>query len=128
MASTLDANSAMSGGVAAAANPDLENFFDQLDLNDEDFNDAEIDEEDPGIKESVRWLALARVHTNKKFSRAAFYKDTRAAWNPANGVRFRPVAPNKFVVQASSLHHDTAFPTNRLIGNTASADIQPVGK
>ena len=43
----------------------------------------EIDEEDPGIKESVKWLALARVHTDKTFSPAAFYKDMRAAWNPA---------------------------------------------
>ena len=46
MASPSDANSATSGGATAAANPDLENFFDLLDLNDEEFNDVEIDEED----------------------------------------------------------------------------------
>ncbi|KAF7049887.1 hypothetical protein CFC21_058341 [Triticum aestivum] len=98
-----DANSATSGGASASANPVLEDFFDQLDLNDEDFNDVEIDEEDPVIQESVRWLALARVHTEKNFSPAAFYKDMRAAWNPAQSVRFRPVGPNRFVVQASCL-------------------------
>uniref|UniRef100_A0A453MHK4 Zinc knuckle CX2CX4HX4C domain-containing protein n=1 Tax=Aegilops tauschii subsp. strangulata TaxID=200361 RepID=A0A453MHK4_AEGTS len=87
---------------AAAANPTLEEFFDQLDLNDEEFNDVDIDE-DPGIKESVRWLALARVHTEKNFSPSAFYKDMRVAWNPAQLVRFRPVGPNRFVVQASCL-------------------------
>ena len=103
MASPSDANSATSGGASAAATPILEDFFDQLDLNDEEFNDVEIDEEGPEIKESVRWLALARVHTDKNFSQAAFYKDMRAAWNPAQWVRFRPVGPNRFVVQASCL-------------------------
>ena len=44
-----DANSATSGGASAPANSVLEDFFDQLDLNDEDFNDVEIDEEDPVI-------------------------------------------------------------------------------
>ena len=93
----------MSGGASAAANAVLEEFFDQLDLNDEEFHVVEIDEEDPEIKESIRWLALARVHTDKNFSQAAFYKDLRAAWNPAQRVRFRPVGPNRFVVQASCL-------------------------
>ncbi|KAE8784101.1 hypothetical protein D1007_42359 [Hordeum vulgare] len=46
MASTSDANSTMNDGVAAAANPDLENLFGQLDLKDEEFNDVEINKED----------------------------------------------------------------------------------
>ena len=72
MASPSDANSATSGGASAAANAALEDFFDHLDLNDEESNDVEIDEEDPEIKETVRWIALARVHTDKNFSPAAF--------------------------------------------------------
>ncbi|KAE8784412.1 hypothetical protein D1007_41963 [Hordeum vulgare] len=47
------------------------------------------DEADPEINDSVRLLALAMVHTDKSFSQAAFYKDMRAAWNPAQPVRFR---------------------------------------
>ena len=54
---------AVGGGLTAA--PDLEFFFDQLDINEEEFDDVEIDDDDPEIKESVRWLALARVHTDK---------------------------------------------------------------
>ncbi|KAE8775541.1 hypothetical protein D1007_51932 [Hordeum vulgare] len=103
MASPSDANSVASGGAVTAASHDLEDFFDQLDLSDEEFNDVEIDEEDQGIHNSVRWLALARVHTEKNFSQAAFYKDTRAAWNLAQEVRFRPVGLNRFVFQASCL-------------------------
>uniref|UniRef100_A0A453F3R0 Uncharacterized protein n=1 Tax=Aegilops tauschii subsp. strangulata TaxID=200361 RepID=A0A453F3R0_AEGTS len=104
MASLSDANSTTNGGGAAAtARSDLGDFFDQPDLNDEEFADIEIDEDDPEIQESVRWLALARVHTNKIFSPSAFYKEMRATWNPTQSVRFRPVGPNRFVVQASCL-------------------------
>ncbi|KAE8774793.1 hypothetical protein D1007_52753 [Hordeum vulgare] len=54
MASTSDTNSAMSGGATMGVNLDLENFFDQLDFSDEEFNNVEIDKEDPCIMESVR--------------------------------------------------------------------------
>ena len=101
MASPSDAHSATGGcGAATAARSDLGDFLEKLDLNDDDFVDVEIDEDDPEIQESVRWLALARVHTNRNFSPSAFYKDMRAAWNPAKEIRFRPVGPNRFVVQA----------------------------
>ncbi|KAI4970481.1 hypothetical protein ZWY2020_001395 [Hordeum vulgare] len=103
MSSRSDAHSAASGGGAAAGNPDLGDFFNLLDLNDEDFDDVEIDVDDPQINGSVRWLSLARVHTEKNFSQSAFYKDMRAAWNLAQSVRFKPVGPNQFVVQASCL-------------------------
>ncbi|SPT18858.1 unnamed protein product [Triticum aestivum] len=75
----------------------------QLHLEDEDFDDLVIEEDDPAVNEGVRWLALARVHTAKTFSPTAFYKDMRAAWNTAKPVRFRPVGPNVFVVQAVCL-------------------------
>lgn len=87
----------------AAGKMNLDDFFDQLDLNDDEFHDVEIDMDDPVINDSVRWLALARVHTEKSFSQSAFYKDMRAAWNPAKEIRFRPVGPNMFVVEASCL-------------------------
>ncbi|KAE8805075.1 hypothetical protein D1007_18919 [Hordeum vulgare] len=104
MASPSDAHSATSGSdFDATAKTDLGEFFVHLDLNDEVFEDVEIDEDDPELQASVRWLDLARVHTNKSFIPMAFYKDMRAAWNPAQTVRFRPVGPNRFVVQASCL-------------------------
>ena len=85
------------------AKSDLECYFDQLDLNKEDFDDVVIEEDNPELEERARWLALARVHTSKGFRPTAFYKEMRAAWNPAQKVRFRPVGPNRFVVQASCL-------------------------
>lgn len=82
---------------------DLGDFLEQLDLNDESFDDLVIEEDDPAIIESVRWLALARVHADKTFSQVGFYRDMRAAWNPAQQIRFRPISPNLFVVPASCL-------------------------
>ncbi|KAI5018981.1 hypothetical protein ZWY2020_043869 [Hordeum vulgare] len=98
-----DALSGTSAGGGSFGTPDLGDFMEQLNLDDEEFDDLVIDEADPEINESVRWLALARVHTDKTFSQTAFYKDMRAAWNPAQPVRFRPVGPKLFVVQASCL-------------------------
>ncbi|KAE8803460.1 hypothetical protein D1007_20689 [Hordeum vulgare] len=103
MASLSEANFVASGGAAVTTPQDLEDFFDQLDLNEEEFNDVEIDKEDQGIQDNIWWLALARVHIEKNFSQASFYRDMREAWNLAQGVRFRPVGPNRFVVQASCL-------------------------
>ncbi|KAE8811762.1 hypothetical protein D1007_11292 [Hordeum vulgare] len=86
------------GGVAGKS--DLGDFMERLNLEDEEFDDLVIEEDDPVINEGVRRLALARVHTDKTISSTAFYKDMRAAWNPAKHVRFRPIGPNLFVVQA----------------------------
>ncbi|KAE8779203.1 hypothetical protein D1007_47738 [Hordeum vulgare] len=102
MASPSDAHSATSGGdFDATVKMDLGKFYDHLDLNDEVFEDVAIDEDDPELQASVRWLALATVHTNKSFSPSAFYKDMRAAWSLAQTVRIQPVGPNRFVVQTS---------------------------
>ena len=42
--------------------------FYQFELNDEVFDDVEIDEDDPAFNYSVHWLTLARFHTKKSFS------------------------------------------------------------
>ncbi|KAE8818794.1 hypothetical protein D1007_03392 [Hordeum vulgare] len=82
---------------------DLGDFFDKLDLHEEEFDDVVVEEEAPELLEDVRWVALARVHTSKIFSQSAFYKDMRAAWNCSQQVRFRPIGPNLFVVQVYCL-------------------------
>ena len=49
-------------------NADLGDFLEQLGLNDEALDDLVIDEDDLEINESVRRLALARVHMDKTIS------------------------------------------------------------
>lgn len=86
MASASDAHSATGGGVNDGGADDLDDFFGQLDLAEEEFDDLVIEEEDPVINNRVRWLGLARMHTEKSFSQAAFFRDMRAAWNPTQEV------------------------------------------
>ncbi|KAE8766635.1 Gibberellin 3-beta-dioxygenase 1 [Hordeum vulgare] len=74
-----DALSGTSAGGGSMGTPDLSDFMEKLNLEDKVFDDLVIDEDDPEINESVIWLALARVHTDKSFSEAAFFKDMRAA-------------------------------------------------
>lgn len=64
-----------------------------------------IGEEGPVINDRVRWMALARVHTENTFSQASFFRDMRAAWNPTQEVRFRSLRANLFVVHATCLGH-----------------------
>ena len=63
-----DALSGTSAGGGSHGTPDLGDFMEQLNLEGEDFDDLVIDEADPEINDNVRWLALARVHTDKSFS------------------------------------------------------------
>ncbi|KAE8777375.1 hypothetical protein D1007_49848 [Hordeum vulgare] len=99
----LAALSETSNGDAAAKASDLGDFMEQLNLEHEEFDDLVIEEDDTVVNEGVRWLALARVHMENSFSPTKFYKDMCAAWNTAKPVRFTPVGPNVFVVQAACL-------------------------
>ena len=103
MATPPDVRAAMSSGSRGVGMEDLDNFFGQLDLEDEVVDDLGMNEVGPEINERVRWMALARVHTDESFNHSAFFKDMRAAWNAAQPVWFRPVGANLFVVQASCL-------------------------
>ncbi|KAI4989291.1 hypothetical protein ZWY2020_036608 [Hordeum vulgare] len=102
MASASDAFSSTNRG-SQGKDDDLDEFFDKLDLQEEEFEDVVVEEEAPELLNEIRWIALARVQTTKTFSQAAFYKDMRAAWNCSQAVRFRPIGPNLFVIQVYCL-------------------------
>jgi hypothetical protein len=80
----------------------LDSLFDRLDIAEEEFDDFVI-EDDSEIAESVRWLAVARVVYQKKFSHAAFLHQMQIAWNPAREVTLRAVGDNLFVIQCFCL-------------------------
>src|SRR4051812_1104561 len=64
-----DAQSGTSGGSGSAMKSDLGDFLEQLNLDEEEFDDLVIDADDPEINKSVRWLALARVHTKNPLAK-----------------------------------------------------------
>ncbi|KAI4988383.1 hypothetical protein ZWY2020_030013 [Hordeum vulgare] len=103
MASAPDAFSLTNLGSQEKQDEELGDFFEKLDLHEEEFDDVIVEEEAPDLADEITWLALARVQTYKNFSQAAFFKDMRAAWNTAKPVRFRPIGANLFVIQAHCL-------------------------
>ncbi|KAE8795552.1 hypothetical protein D1007_29439 [Hordeum vulgare] len=100
MASAPDAFSSTNLGSQGKQDEELRDFFEKLDLHEEEFDDVIVEEEAPDLADEIPWLALARVQTYKNFSQATFFKDMRAAWNTAKPVRFRPISANLFVIQA----------------------------
>ncbi|KAE8804515.1 autophagy-related protein 7 [Hordeum vulgare] len=86
MASAPDAFSSTNLGSQSRQDEDLGDFFEKLDLHEDEFDDVIVEEEAPELADEIPWLALARVQTNKNFSQAAFFKDMRAAWNTAKPI------------------------------------------
>ncbi|KAE8768392.1 hypothetical protein D1007_60131 [Hordeum vulgare] len=103
MASAPDAFSSINLGSQGKQDQELGDFFEKLDLHEEEFDDVIVEEEAPDLADEISWLALARVQTYENFSQAAFFKDMRAAWNTTKSVRFRPIGANLFVIQAHCL-------------------------
>lgn len=88
MAAAPDSQLSTNLGSHEGFDDNLGDSFEKLDLHEEEFDDVVVEEDAPELLEEIHWLALARVHTTKKFSQAAFFKDMRSAWNPAQSVRF----------------------------------------
>ncbi|XBI71926.1 hypothetical protein VPH35_066002 [Triticum aestivum] len=70
---------------------------------EEDELDNLVWEEANEPDEKPKWLALARVLTNKSFGQGALIADMKAAWNPAKEVVWRRINPNLFSVQFNCL-------------------------
>jgi len=87
--------SASSSGHAIT---DLEAMMEELGLKEEDLQDVVV-EDDELPKEATRWMALARIHTDKPYSQYWFFKNMRAAWDLAYDVKFRPLEDNLYTLQ-----------------------------
>jgi hypothetical protein len=51
----------------------------------------------------VKWMAVAKLLTTKRFSKQVLKSTMLSAWNTAREVSFRPLAKNLFLVQAFCL-------------------------
>ncbi|KAM0870308.1 hypothetical protein ACQ4PT_040100 [Festuca glaucescens] len=100
---SADASSATSGGSQQIKIPEIDKLLENLDLQEEDFDDVIVDDEEDEILEGTRWLAIMRVHIGKGFSPSAFYSQIRGAWNLAHDVRFRRLGANLFIAQVFCL-------------------------
>jgi hypothetical protein len=78
-------------------------MFDQLVIDESEFDDFIIEEEQESLEASTRWMVVARVLCGKKFSHDALMQQMQIAWNPAREVTMRPVGANLFLIQCFCL-------------------------
>jgi hypothetical protein len=81
----------------------VEELLSWLELQEDEEDHFVWEEEFKEEKIEAKWLAIAKVHTEKSFSPSALYADMRSAWNPAKPVRWRRVDENLFTVQFGCL-------------------------
>lgn len=88
------------GLAARGAGPtaDLEKMTAELGLREEDLDDVVYDEAEAPL-EAARWMAVVRVHIDKPYSQAWFFKNMRSAWDLAHDCKFRPLEDNLYTVQ-----------------------------
>jgi hypothetical protein len=92
-----------SSNVRRGKEEDVVDLVRRLNLHEDDGEDFVWEEEVERSDVKAKWLAIAKVHTDKGFSPAALYGDMRSAWNPANEVRWRQIEDNLFTIQFGCL-------------------------
>ena len=69
-------------------------------LKDEELDDIFVGEEEiSALSKSARWLAVAKVNTNKFFGANAFEDTMKYAWNFAHELEIGEVDDNLFMIQ-----------------------------
>jgi hypothetical protein len=102
-------NSPVELGAEASASAEsrkevgIDTMFDHLAIDESEFDDFVIEEDEATIKASTRWMAVARVLCGKKFSHEALFQQMQIAWNLAREINMRPVGENRFVIQCFCL-------------------------
>lgn len=81
----------------------MDELLQKLCLSEAEREGVVLAKEAAGDLPDVKWLAAARLLTEKNFSELSLMSTMRSAWNCAREVTFRPVAKNLFVVQAFCL-------------------------
>ncbi|KAM0858514.1 hypothetical protein ACQ4PT_047785 [Festuca glaucescens] len=126
-------------GDGRSSDKGLDAMFDELDIGEEEFDDFVLDAKDVDLEESTRWLAVARVHCDKRFSHEALFQQMNFAWNPAKSVSIRAAGENRFVIQCVCLGDWEKVPevyckenlikqlVARTAGEVITTEMSPVG-
>ena len=80
---------------------DVEKMMQELGLKEEDLDDAVFVEKD--APEAARWIAVARVNSEKPYSQFWFFRNMRAAGDLAQEAKFKPLEDNLYTIQFSCL-------------------------
>ena len=79
---------------------DLEEMMKNMELLEEELDDVVIGKADAQKFEAeARWMAIARVNTNRSFSSSAFFENMKFIWGLAQTPKFREAGENLFIFQ-----------------------------
>ena len=92
----------MADKAESSGSSELEAMMAELGLQEDDLQDV-IVEEDELPEEATRWMAIARVHTDKTYSQYWFFRNMRVAWDLAQEVKIKPLEENLYTLQFSCL-------------------------
>ena len=92
----------MADAAESSGSSELEAMMAELGLQEDDLQDVIVEEDEPS-EEATRWMVIARVHTDKPYSKYWFYQNMRVAWDLAQEVRIRPLGENLYTLQFSRL-------------------------
>lgn len=61
-------------------------------------------EEDPDVvREGIKWMAIAKVHTTNQFTTQALITNMNIAWSPMKEIKTTSVNENLFMIQCSCM-------------------------
>ena len=80
----------MADKAESSGSSELEAMMAELGRKEDDLQDV-IVEEDELPEEATRWMAIARVHTDKPYSQYWFFRNMRVAWDLAQEVKIKPL-------------------------------------
>lgn len=87
---------------SGTATAELEAMMEELGLKEDDLQDVIVDDAEL-VTEETRWMAIARVHTDKSYSQYWFYRNLRVAWDLAQEEKIRPLEDNLYTLKFSCL-------------------------
>ncbi|KAK1607789.1 hypothetical protein QYE76_031462 [Lolium multiflorum] len=98
------AEEAGGSGPAKGKEPEIEDMFSHLELNDEELDEVVISvEEAKEYQKAGRWLAIGRVLTTRNFSAEALFAKMKIVWNLSRDPICREVGENLFTFQMHCL-------------------------
>ena len=99
MSSSAAKNSAATG---SSETDDVRKMMEELGLKEAGLQDVVIEDEELP-PEATRWMAIARVHTDRTYSQYWFFRNMKSAWDLARPVKIKTLEENLFIMQFNCL-------------------------
>ena len=102
MASPAASSTGPAVGSGSKKQEAINDLFTRLGIDDEEFEDLVFEEEESAPK-TIKWMALAKVHTTNPFSTQTFEQHMKNAWSLAKDVDINHIEGNMFSIQCFCL-------------------------